>query len=349
MNSAPYILTGGSGWLGRRVALALTVGMPELGDLGRGRQKVSCLVPSGEVTSDLQQLGVEIVSGSVNDFLALEDLMRNSNDGVLIHMAGLIHPPGRTKFFKSINVDGTRNVLDMAKRSGIKRMVVISSNSPFGGNPTAMATFNESSPYNPYMGYGQSKMEMEHLLLTHMESGLGPEVVILRAPWFYGPGQPPRQTQFFTMVKEGKFPLIGNGLNRRSMGYVDSLTLGILQAANKQAAKNDIFWLADERPYTMLEIVDTVRDVMKSDFSIPVSTKQLRLPSATSDIARAVDFTLQSFGLYHQKFHVLSEMNMTIACNIDKAKAILGYEPLVELREGMKRSIDWCLTNGHNI
>ena len=349
MNPTPYILTGGSGWLGRRVALALTKGMSELGEIGKGGQKVSCLVPAGENTSDLQGLGVQIVHGGVNDALALEDLMRDASGGVLIHMAGLIHPPGRTEWFNSVNVDGTRQVLEMAKRFGIRRMVVMSSNSPFGGNPSPQDSFNEDSPYKPYMGYGKSKMQMEKLLLAHMASGSGPEVVLLRAPWFYGPGQPPRQTLFFTMVKEGKFPIIGDGLNRRSMGYVDSLALGILLAAEKVEAANQVFWLADKTPYTMLQIINTVKEVLRDDFGMQVSRRQLHLPSITSDIARVVDGTLQSLGLYHQKFHVLSEMNMTIACNIQKAQAVLGYEPLVALREGMRRSVEWCLEQGYKI
>ena len=349
MNPTPYILTGGSGWLGRRVALALTKGMSELGEIGKGGQKVSCLVPAGENTSDLQGLGVQIVHGGVNDALALEDLMRDASGGVLIHMAGLIHPPGRTEWFNSVNVDGTRQVLEMAKRFGIKRMVVMSSNSPFGGNLSPQDSFNEDSPYNPYMGYGKSKMQMERLLLAHMARGLGPEIVVLRAPWFYGPGQPPRQTLFFTMVREGKFPIIGDGLNRRSMGYVDSLALGILLAAEKKEAANKVFWLADKTPYTMIEIISTVREVLRDDFGMQVNSRQLHLPSITSDIARAVDGTLQSLGLYHQKFHVLSEMNMTIACDINKAQIVLGYEPLVALREGMQRSVEWCLANGQKI
>ena len=54
-------------------------------------------------------------------------------------------------------------------------------------------------------------------------------------------------------------------------------------------------------------------------------------------------------GLYHQKIHVLSEMNRTIACTIDKARRELGYAPTVGLEEGMRRSIRWVLENGGEI
>jgi nucleoside-diphosphate-sugar epimerase len=176
-----------------------------------------------------------------------------------------------------------------------------------------------------------------------------PEIVIARAPWFYGPGQPPRQTQFFSMIKQGKFPLMGKGLNKRSMAYVDSLAYGILLAAVHEKAVNEIFWIADERPYSMLEIVTTVREVMTEDFGMQVSKKIMHVPSLISDCAYLADLMLQKAGLYHQKIHVLSELNKTIACDISKAKSILGYTPLVDLREGMKRSIQWCQENGQTI
>jgi nucleoside-diphosphate-sugar epimerase len=47
--------------------------------------------------------------------------------------------------------------------------------------------------------------------------------------------------------------------------------------------------------------------------------------------------------------HVLGEMNKTIACSVERAKAELGWEPGPGLREGMRRSVEWCLANGHEL
>jgi len=345
-------LTGGTGWLGHRVAQAVTTGMPELGAVGTGGQSLHCLVPAGESLQKLHQLGASVTAGSINDDRALQQFLSQAEGGLVIHTAGLIHPPGligRTQMFEQINVQGTQQLLRAAAAARVKRVVVMSSNSPFGGNATPDGLFTENSPYNPYMGYGRSKHRMELMLRAHMAQHAMPEIVIVRAPWFYGPGQPPRQTLFFSMIKEGKFPIVGSGLNKRSMGYVDSLALGLLLAGDKPEAKQDIFWLADEKPYTMLEIVDTVRESLKEDFGIAVKNTNMQLPSIAADIARLCDTTLQAARLYQQKIHVLSEMNMTIACDISKAKKILGYHPLVALREGMRRSIEWCLANNMRI
>jgi len=172
-----------------------------------------------------------------------------------------------------------------------------------------------------------------------------PEITILRAPWFYGPGQPLRQTRFFTLIKEGRFPIFGNGENRRSMGYVDNLAQGILLAAVTSAAAGETFWLADDRPYSMDEIIETVRTSLRDDFGMTVAKRVRHLPGIIADIARIADRAIQGLGLYQQEVHVLSEMNLTIACSIDKARRMLGYDPGVALREGMRRSIAWCLAN----
>ena len=65
--------------------------------------------------------------------------------------------------------------------------------------------FDESSPYHPYMNYGRSKMQME-LAVKELRAGPASKRVIIRPPWFYGPGQPPRQTLFFTMIRTARRP-----------------------------------------------------------------------------------------------------------------------------------------------
>lgn len=343
------IVTGANGWLGRRVAEALTRGLPHIGAIGAGGSKVRALVAPHEKPDELRALGVECVAGDLTDADARAALLKNAEGALLIHLAGVIHPRLFVNEFERVNHLGTVALHKAAAAAGVQRMVIMSSNSPIGTNPSLTHVFDEESPYNPYMGYGRSKMNMEKDIRAAIARGEKPDAVIVRAPWFYGPGQPPRQTLFFTMVKNGKFPLMGAGLNRRSMGYVDSLAQGILLAAATPHAAGRVYWLADERPYPMHEIIGTVKAVLKEDFGMAVADKDWVLPPVVADVARLVDGTLQAAGLYQQKIHVLSEMNVTIACSIERAKAELGYRPLVELREGMRRSIAWCLERGQTI
>ena len=90
------------------------------------------------------------------------------------------------------------------------------------------------------MAYGRSKKLMEDDLNAAHASG-AVETAILRPCWFYGPEQPPRQSQFFQMIREGKAPIVGDGESRRSMSYVDNTSLGLLlAAAAPQAAGRDV-------------------------------------------------------------------------------------------------------------
>ena len=172
------------------------------------------------------------------------------------------------------------------------------------------------------------------------------EVVILRPPWFYGPGQPPRQTTFFSMIKNGKLPLVGGGENLRSMAYVDNIVQGLLLAERVEIAAGRTYWIADQRPYSMNEIVATVADVLEEDFGMTVKRGQIALPGILSECALLADRMIQGVGLYNQKVHVLSEMNKHIACKIDRAQGELGYEPTVALREGMRRSVKDLIDRG---
>ncbi len=348
LNSPPLVIvTGATGWLGQRFVKAISGDSPEIQLRWQGQvPKFRALVTSTEDSLPLRKLGFEIVVGDIRDPDAILALTKESEGAYLFHLAGIIHPPGRTHYFHDINTNGTQALLQAACDEGIKKFIVMSSNSPCGCNPNPNHQFTEESPYNPYMQYGHSKWQMELALKKQMTLSSTPEITILRAPWFYGPGQPPRQTQFFEMIRAGKFPLMGKGENKRSMGYIDSLVLGTLLAASHQGAVGETFWLADEKPYSMYEIVHTVREVLQQDFNFTVSPKVLRVPSMISDVARMADASLQKIGLYHQKIHVLSEMNQTIACDISKAKKLLDFTPLVSLREGMRRSVEWCLQQG---
>jgi nucleoside-diphosphate-sugar epimerase len=337
------LVTGAAGWLGSRLVGALVQGLPECHWLPRPnpRLRVRCLVLPGEDASLIEELGdrVEIARGDITRAADCAKLCEGANGAVLFHVAGIIHPRRRADFYR-VNVDGTRNALEAALATGVRRAVVMSSNSPCGTNPHPDHVFDEESPYRPYMHYGRSKMLMEQAVASYQRAGKI-ETVIIRAPWFYGPNQPPRQSLFFRMIRDGKGPLVGGGGYRRSMAYVDNLCQGLILAAAVPAASGRTYWIADERPYAMSEIIDTVERLLETEFGQKCVHKRMRLPGLASEVAWMADTMLQGLGLYHQKIHVLSEMNKTIACSVEKAKAELGYRPVVALEEGMRRSLQW--------
>ncbi len=340
------LVTGAPGWLGSRLLEVLQTGLPDVAGLEApsGDRVIRCLVQpgSGELRGDEN---LQIAHGDLGNAEALAGFCRGAEGAVLFHVAGLVHPSRSTRELFTTNVAGTRHLLNAASEAGIRRIVAISSNSPFGFNRSPEHRFDESSPYSPYMAYGRSKREMELLLREAHASGRI-EVTILRPPWFYGPHQPPRQTLFFSMIRHGRFPVLGDGKQMRSMAYVDNICQGMLLAADSAAAAGQTYWIADERPYSIREIVETVSEVLEEELMLPCAERQLELPGLVGDLARLADAAIQSTGLYNQKIHVLGEMGQTIACSVDKARRELGYAPTVSLRQGMAESVRWCLANG---
>lgn len=330
-------LTGANGWLGLNIVSHIKDGRAM--SLGLKENSARCFILKGTDITKLERLVdiTQIFEGDIKTGDGLERFFMDGTDGILIHAVGVIHPRNIKDFYE-INVEGTRNVIDAAVKAGLRRAVIISSNSPFGCNPHNDHQFDEFSPYAPYMNYGRSKMEMELLVKEYQLRG-DIEIVIVRAPWFYGPHQPDRQRLFFTMIRDGSAPVVGSGKNLRSMVFMQNLVDGVFLCASVDRAKNQAYWIADEYPYSMNEIINTVERLLEKDFNQSCRHTRMKLPGMVSEIAMAVDCGLQKLGVYHQKTHVLSEMNKTIACSIQKAKIELGYNPEVALEEGMRLSL----------
>lgn len=340
------LVTGPLGWLGSRLLEVLVRGLPDVPALAQPAAdlRLRVLALPGQPFVPLRQLSNR-VRIDVGDLRLPGDCARfcdGAKGGILFHTAGIIHPRWVRRFYQ-INRDATKHLLDAAIAAGVRRAVVVSSNSPCGCNPGPDDAFDETAPYRPYLHYGRSKMQMEEAV---SERAAKIETVVVRAPWFYGPNQPPRQSLFFKLIREGRAPIVGTGANRRSMAYVDNLCQGLLLAATTPRAAGQTYWIADRRPYPMNEIVDTVERLLETEFGQKCAHKRLHLPNLASALAYAADAALQALGLYHQKLHVLSEMNKTIACSVRKAETELGYRPAVELEEGMRRSLRWCVEKG---
>ena len=340
------VVTGSAGWLGQGVVDALVNGLPEVPDLRSPpfpgvRMHLSDMIDSKFTTRE----EISFIRADLRSTHECERIFADLPPGALVvHCAGLIHPR-RTSELYEVNHKGMLNLIAAARRAKAARLVAVSSNSPCGCNAGNDQLFDEESPYNPYLSYGRSKMRMEQELRAQNEIPW----TIIRAPWFYGPRQPARQTLFFSMIKNGKGPVVGGGENLRSMTYIDNLAQGIIKAAMHPGAARQTYWIADAQPYTMNQVVDTVEFLLESEFSLPCRRARLRLPGIASQTAYLVDSLLQSIGLYHTKIHVLSEMNKTIACSIAKAKKEIDYSPTIDLEEGMRRSIKDVLERGIGI
>ncbi len=331
------LVTGVPGWLGSRFVEILCQKMKD-GTSERLR-RIRCLALPGTATDDLAGMPVEVVAGDVRVAAMLPEALRGVE--TVFHLAGVIHA-GRVRELYDVNTEGTRNLIAAAAEVGVKRFVYISSNSAAGHNTNWGRPMTEEDPDQPYKHYGKSKYQAEQIISEYCEKG-AIETVILRPCWYYGTRQPERQTRFFRMIKSGKPIFFGDGSNERSMAYIDNVVDALLLAESCEHASGQTYWIADERPYPMLEIYRTVADLLGVDL------RPRFLPAFSSTFCEWVDTILQAGGLYSTNFHVAGEMAKDISCSVTKAKRELGYSPRIGLEEGMKNSIEWCRSNGIEI
>jgi len=327
-------VTGAPGWLGTRLVEALRGaegGWPKVSGA-----RVRCLVQPGVDASELKALGAEIVEADLARDGSLAPALAGAE--IVLHLAGLIHPKRISELY-ALNTEGTRRLLEAAVQASVKRFVYVSSNSPAGVNAKPDVLLDESVT-SPYMNYGRSKLLAEQAVMAlHVAGKI--EGVVARPCWFYGPGQPPRQTRFFKMIESGRPIIFGTGRYLRSMSYVDNTVQGLILAAGAPKAAGQTYWLADERPYPVEEIYGTIARLLNvKDY------RPRHVPELASRACHLLDAGLQAAGFYIQEFHVAGELIENIACTVAKAQRELGYAPTVSLEEGMRRSIDWCRKKG---
>lgn len=338
------IVTGAAGWLGRALVRHLVdSGIPVIATV-RDEAEAASLGTAAPADAPLEVRVADVADPSVWPGLIAHATGRHGMVD-LVHTVGVIHPR-RVAEFDTINHRGTEHVVRAARAAGIRRLVHVSSNSPFGTNPTPRDTFGEHEPYHPYLGYGRSKMAAEEAVRAEVEAGL--DAVIVRPPWFYGPWQPPRQTTFFRLVRAGRFPVVGDGGQRRSMIYVDDLVRGVLAASRAPDVTGRAYWIADPEPYLVRDIVTTVRRALET-CGLPCRDGVLRVPPPIGALAEMLDRAIQRVGRYQQQLHVLGEMRHTIAVDVSAARRDLGFEAGTGLAEGMRRSVEWCLEQGYEL
>ena len=156
-------ITGGNGWLGLNIIKSIIKGKAH--DWGLEDDKLSTLILPGSSKKEIYEISdkINIHEGNILNTKELDDFLSEAEGSILFHTVGIIHPKRVSEFFE-INRDGTRNLLDSSIKAGLKKVIIMSSNSPIGCNDNKTDLFDESSDYNPYMNYGKSKMETQRFI-----------------------------------------------------------------------------------------------------------------------------------------------------------------------------------------
>ena len=298
--------------------------------------KVRGLILPGTEHAELVEMGVDIVEGDLRNKATLLPAV----DGVshVFHIAAIYREQDvPKKTFWDVNVHGTRNLLETALDCRIKRFVHCSTVGVQGEilNPPA----TEEAPYHPGDYYQESKMEGEQLALSFFEKGL--PGVVFRPVGIYGPGDT-RFLKLFRYIQQKQFHMFGSGEVLYHLTYIDDLVEGIRLVGTKTGIEGEIFTLAGPRYTTLNELVSAIAAVLG------VRVSRIRFPIWPLWLAGVLcEFACRPLRIqppiYRRRIDFFVKDR---AFDITKARNILGYEPKVDLDEGLGKTADWYRKTG---
>lgn len=253
------------------------------------------------------------VRGDLCDRAALDALFGQARFDQVIHLAaraGVRPSLQEPALYQRVNVEGTVNVLESARRHGVRKLLIASSSSVYGVN--AKAPFSEGDPiFQPISPYAASKLACEALgHVYHHVYGL--DVAMLRFFTVYGPRQRPDLAihKFARLIAAGRpVPFFGDGSTARDYTFVTDTVEGIL-AATRRELGFAIFNLGESQTVTLSRLVELLEQALGKQAILD------RQPPQPGDAP------------------------ITYA-DITKARAVLGYDPKVKIEEGLPRFVEW--------
>ncbi len=313
-------VTGGTGFIGSHLVDALIA--------EHSYDEVRCLVRSNEKW--LKNKDYKKFKGDLHDL----DILQKAAEGVdvIFHLAGVVRA-NKYEAFERANVEATENLLRIAQKTTVPKIVILSSLAAAGPSRGQMLT--EELPMKPVSMYGRSKKQMEKMV--HKLADEKTSVTILRPSAVYGP----REDQiysFFKMVDKRICPIIGDGeYPQISMIYMGDVVQGCLKAASNNSKGVETYFISDEKPYSWNQIRQVTTTILGKK-ALPVYIK----PKWVKKIAGGVEKAASFFGIYpvinNEK---ANELILEWTCSIEKAKKELDFKPKYSLEEGISRTIHW--------
>ncbi|MGA2497404.1 MAG: NAD-dependent epimerase/dehydratase family protein [Tepidisphaeraceae bacterium] len=311
LSGVQVLVTGGAGFIGHHLVTALA---------NRGaRVRVFDDLSSGRAAR-LESLSgrIELVVGSVADPVALAQAVRNVE--IVFHEAALVSVPqsiGRPLDYQLVNSTGTLNVLESARRAGVRRVVYAASSSAYG--PQQNMPLVEAMRPNPISPYAVTKLSGE-LHCSVYATAYGLETISLRYFNVFGPGQDLKSQygalipNVATRILRGQRPVVyGDGGQTRDFCFVGNIVEANLLAAEAPQLPGDVVNIACGRRVSINQVVQLTNRLLGTD--IQIDYQPVRAGEVRDSLA-----------------------------DVSKARAIIGYKPNVQFEEGLGRAIEFYRT-----
>jgi UDP-glucuronate 4-epimerase len=313
-----FLVTGGAGFIGSHVCEEL---------LRHGHSVWTCddlnnfYDPQLKRANlrDIQSLAkpFEFVQGDLTDTAALDELFASVKFDQVIHLAaraGVRPSLQDPALYQRVNVEGTVNLLEAARKHRVKKIIIASSSSVYGVN--SRVPFSEGDPiFSAISPYAASKLACE--ALGHVYHHVyGMDIVMLRLFTVYGPRQRPDLAirKFTTLIDAGKaIPVFGDGSTERDYTHVADTLAGIMACTQKEFGF-EIFNLGESQTVKLGYLIELIEMALGKEAILD------RQPAQPGDVPRTY-------------------------ADISKARRLLGYQPRVKIEEGIPQFVDWFRQN----
>ncbi len=272
----------------------------------------------------------------VRDRENLEKIIKEGKYDAIIHAAAAL-PLWSKKDIYTTTIDGTKNVLEFAKKHGVKRVVYISSTAVYG--VPKYHPIYEDSPRVGVGAYGEAKIKAENICFEFRKDLT---VSVIRPKTFIGTARLGVFQILYDWVESGtRIPVIGNGKNRYQLLEVEDLVDAIYLAMVSDADKaNDTFNVGAEKFGTVREDVGALCDYAKS------GSKVLPVPSILVKPFLMLFEAMKLSPLYKWVYGTADKESFV---DINKIKKSLGWQPRYSNAEALIRSYQWYLDNKDSI
>lgn len=305
---ANYLVTGGAGFIGSHITTALV----DRGDTVRVLDNLQ----SG-FRENLQHLSdsIDFIEADAADEVAVAEAMQGVD--VVFHQAALASVPASVRSPLASHqacATATVNVLTAAQRAGARRVVLAASSAAYGDHPKP--TKQESDPLEPLSPYAAAKIASEFYCQSFTKS-FGLETVSLRYFNVYGPRQDPASEYSAVipifvskMIAQERPTIYGDGLQSRDFVYVSDVVAANLLAADSPQAVGQSINIACGRQSTLLDLISAINAALKTNIEPTFADPR------PGDVRESL-------------------------ADISRARQLLGYEPVVDIQQGLEQSIEY--------
>jgi UDP-glucose 4-epimerase len=310
-----FLITGGAGFIGSHLATALRARGDRvriLDDLSSGRRDNLAHLEVGAPGSGA---AVELWQADVTASEALVAACEGA-DGVFHEAAQVSVPQSVANPLRSyeVNATGTLRVLEACRRQGVRRVVLAASSAAYG--ETAELPKVETMPPSPLSPYAAGKVAAEHLLAVYGHLH-GLRTVSLRYFNVFGPRQADDSPYtgvialFARALLENRRPTIfGDGEQTRDFTYVDNVVRANLLAMERDVPPGSVINVGAGESITINQLYRAMAERLGSRL------EPLYAPARAGDVRHSL-------------------------ASLERARALLGYEPAVGWREGLAATVDW--------